>query len=58
MAGVVQWIDGRANQPGVVEKIFPSIHIKQNQWDDDWNEFFVISLTMSVFSAILLWPNT
>lgn len=41
MAGVVQWIDGRANQPDVVEKISPSIHITQNQWDDDWNEFFV-----------------
>ena len=43
MAGVVQWIDGRANQPGAVEKIFPSIHIKQNQWDDELNEFFVDS---------------
>lgn len=40
MAGVVQWIDGRANQRGAVEKICPSIHITQNQWDDDWNEFF------------------
>ena len=43
MAGVVQWIDGRANQSGAVEKIFPSIHIKQNQWDDKLNEFFVDS---------------
>lgn len=40
MAGVVQWIDGRAHQPRVVEKCCPSIHITQNQWDDDWNKYF------------------
>ena len=40
MAGVVQWIDGRAHQPHVVEKCCPSIHITQNQWNDDWNKYF------------------
>ena len=40
MADQIQWINGRANVPGSVEKIFPRTHIRQHQWEDEWNEGF------------------
>ena len=37
----IQWLDGQANVPGSVEKICPKRHIKQNQWQSEWNEMYL-----------------
>ncbi|KAJ7376970.1 hypothetical protein OS493_031242 [Desmophyllum pertusum] len=38
MAEAVQWLDGRANVEGNVEKICPKRHIRQNQWQPGWDQ--------------------
>ncbi len=37
----VQWLDGQASVPGVVEKICPMRHIRQNQWRSEWNNMYL-----------------
>lgn len=37
MAAAIQWIDGEAHIPGVVERICPRTHIRPNQWSDESN---------------------
>lgn len=41
MAEEFRWINGQAHIQGAVEKICPSTHITQNQWDEGWNAWFV-----------------
>ncbi|KAL9963505.1 hypothetical protein ACROYT_G027016, partial [Oculina patagonica] len=36
----VQWLDGLAIVPGIVEKICPKKHIRQDQWQSEWNEMY------------------
>ncbi|KAJ7376964.1 hypothetical protein OS493_031236 [Desmophyllum pertusum] len=40
MAGQVQWLNGQANVEGIVEKICPKRHIRQNQWQREWNQAY------------------
>ncbi|KAJ7376966.1 hypothetical protein OS493_031238 [Desmophyllum pertusum] len=40
MAGQIQWLDGQANVPGIVEKIWPKRHISQNQWQPGWDQVY------------------
>ena len=41
MAGQIVWLDGQANNPGSVEKISPERHVRQNQWQSEWNELYL-----------------
>lgn len=41
MAEQVQWLDGQAKVQGIVEKICPKRHIRQNQWQSEWNEMYL-----------------
>lgn len=40
MAEQIQWLDGEAKVPGIVEKICPKRHIRQNQWQSEWNKMY------------------
>lgn len=40
MADQIQWLDGQANVPESVEKICPKRHIRQNQWQSEWNNVY------------------
>ena len=37
----IEWLNGGANVPGVVEKICPNKHIRQGQWQSEWNEMYI-----------------
>ena len=37
----VLWLDGQANVPGIVEKICPMRHIRQEEWQSQWNEKYL-----------------
>ena len=37
----VQWLDGQAKDGISVEKICPKRHIRQNQWQSEWNEMYL-----------------
>ena len=37
----VQWLDGEAKILSVVEKICPKRHIRQNQWQSQWNKMYL-----------------
>ena len=37
MAEPIQWLDGQAKVTGIVEKICPKRHIRQDQWQSEWN---------------------
>ena len=42
MAGQnVIWLDGIANGPGTVEKISPGRHVRQNEWQPQWNDMYL-----------------
>ncbi|KAJ7376962.1 hypothetical protein OS493_031234 [Desmophyllum pertusum] len=41
MAEAVQWLDGQAKQYYVEEKICPEKHIRQNQWQSEWNQAYL-----------------
>ena len=52
MADQIQWINGHANVPGSVEKIFPGTHIRQHQWQDGWNAEFITPNNDNCYSYI------
>ena len=37
----IQWLDGEAKNASVVEKICPKRHIRQNQWQSEWNKMYL-----------------
>ena len=42
MAGQnVIWLDGIANVNGIVEKICPGRHVRQNEWQPQWNNMYL-----------------
>ena len=41
MADQIQWLDGQAKVLGIVEKICPKRHIRQNKWLEEWNEMYL-----------------
>ena len=42
MAGQnVIWLDRIANVPGIVEKICPERHVRQNEWQPQWNNIYL-----------------
>ena len=41
MADQIQWLDGQAKVPGIVEKICPKRHIRQNKWLEEWNKMYL-----------------
>ena len=42
MAGQnVIWLDGIAKGPGIVEKISPGRHVRQNEWQPQWNYMYL-----------------
>ena len=42
MAGQnVIWLDGKANVPETVEKICPGRHVRQNEWQPEWNNMYL-----------------
>ena len=36
------WLDGKASGPGTVEKISPGRHVRQNEWQPEWNNMFLL----------------
>jgi len=41
MAEPIQWLDGQAKVQGIVEKICPKRHIRQDQWQSEWNDEYL-----------------
>ena len=41
MAEQIQWLDGKAKVQGIVEKICPERHIRQNQWQSEWYDMYL-----------------
>ena len=37
----INWLDGIANVPGIVEKICPGRHVRQNEWQPQWNNMYL-----------------
>lgn len=37
----INWLNGRAKKFGVVEKICPRRHVRQNDWETKWNEEYL-----------------
>lgn len=52
MAELILWVDGRAAVFGEVEKICPERHVKQNQWQPEWNEEYLTSKNKNCYDYI------
>ena len=35
------WLHGKANVPGNPEKICPGRHVRQNEWQPEWNDMYL-----------------
>ena len=52
MADHIQWLDGQAKVPGIVEKICPKRHIRQYEWQIEWNSMYLTDRSTNVYDYI------
>ena len=48
----INWLNGIANVPGIVEKICPGRHIRQNEWQPQWNETYLSPINRHKYDYI------